>query len=79
MVEFVENYTFYPHTKIQSEYYHFEQVSILVHVLYKHAQESNDGRDTTLQSRDVIKEYHFYVSDDFEHKILFSQHFFGLI
>ena len=37
VVEFAENYTFYPHTKIQSEYYHFEQVSILVHVLYIHA------------------------------------------
>ena len=30
-------------------------------------------------SRDVIKEYHFYVSDDREHDTLFVQHCFGLI
>ena len=31
------------------------------------------------QSCDVIKEYHFYVSDDREHDTLFVQHCFGLI
>ena len=40
---------------------------------------SIDGRDNTPQSCDVIKEYHFYVSDDREHDTLFVQHFFGLI
>ena len=40
-----------------------------------HAQASIDGtRDSTPQSRDVIKEYHFYVSDDREHDTLFVQH-----
>ena len=54
-------------------------MSIFVHVLYRHAQESIDGRDNTPKSRDVIKEYHFYVSDDCEHDTLFVQHCFGLI
>ena len=54
-------------------------MSIFVNVLYRHAQESIDGRDSTPQSRDVIKEYHFYVSDDREHETLFVQHYFGLI
>ena len=27
----------------------------------------------------MIKEYHFYVSDDHEHDMLFVQHCFGLI
>ena len=40
---------------------------------------SIDGRDITTQSRDVIKGYHFYVSDDHEHDTLFVQHYFGLI
>ena len=40
---------------------------------------SIDGRDNTPQSRDVIKEYHFYVNDDREHDTLFVQHCFGLI
>ena len=53
-------------------------MSIFVHVLYRHAQVSIDGRDST-QSRNVIKEYNFYVSDDCEHETLFVQHCFGLI
>ena len=79
MVEFAENYTFAPQREKQSEYYHSNQVSILVHVLYIHAQASIDGRDSTPQSCDVIKEYHFYVNDDREHDTLFFQHCFGLI
>ena len=63
---------------MQSEYHHSDQVSIFIHVLYIHAQESIDGSDNT-QSRDVIKEYHFYVSDDREHETLIVQHCFGLI
>ena len=54
-------------------------MSIFVHVLYRYAQESIDGTDYTPQSRDVIKEYHFYVSDDREHDMLFVQCCFGLI
>ena len=71
MVEFTENYTFAPEREIQSEYYHSNQVSIFVHVLYRHAHASIDGRDRTPQSCDVIKEYHFYVSDDHENETLF--------
>ena len=79
MVGFAENYTFSPQREIQSEYYHSDQVSIFIHVLHRHAQESIDGRASTPQSRDVIKEYHFYVSDDREHDTLFVQYCFGLI
>ena len=79
MVEFVENYTFAPQREIQSEYYHSDQVSIFVHVLYRHAHAIIYSRDSTPQSRDVIKEYHFYVGDDHEHDMLFVQHYFGLI
>ena len=52
---------------------------MFVHVLYRHAQASTTGRDRTPQSRNVIKEYHFYVSDDHEHDMLFFQHYFGFI
>ena len=54
-------------------------MSIFVHVLYRHAQVSIDGRDNTPKSRDVIKEDHFYVSDDHENDRLFVQQCFGLI
>ena len=40
---------------------------------------SIDGRDNTPESHDVIKEYHFYVSDDCENDTLFVQHFSQLI
>ena len=79
MEEFEWNYTFSPQREIQSEYYHSDQVTIFVHVLYRHAQASIDGRDSTPQSQDVIKECHFYVIDDREHDTLFVQHCFGLI
>ena len=32
-----------------------------------------------LLSHTMIKEYHFYVSDDHEHDTLFVQHYFGMI
>ena len=38
VVDFVENYIFEAQKEIQSEYYHSDQVSIFVHVLYRHAQ-----------------------------------------
>ena len=79
VVDFTENYTFSPQREIQSEYYHSDQVSMFVHVLYRHSQESIDCRDITPQSHDVIKEYHFYVIYDCEHDTLFVQHCFGLI
>ena len=59
VVEFAKNYAFAPQREIQSEYYHSDQVSIFVHVLYRHAQGSIDGTDSTPQSRNVIKEYHY--------------------
>lgn len=47
VVEFDENYTFSPTKEIQSEYYHLDQVSILVYVLHIHAQFNIDCRDNT--------------------------------
>ena len=49
VVEFAKNYTFAPQREIQNEYYYFDQVSISVHVLYRHAQANIDGRDSTPQ------------------------------
>ena len=37
IVDFAENYTFAAQKVIHSEYYHFDQVSMLVHVLYRDA------------------------------------------
>jgi hypothetical protein len=34
---------------------------------------------STVDTCDVIKEYHFYIYDDHEHDTLFVQHFFDII
>ena len=38
VIDFAENYTFVPQKEIQSEYYHSDQVSMLIHILYRHAK-----------------------------------------
>ena len=54
-VDFAENYTFVAQKDIQSEYYHSNQVSIFVHVLYRHSQQDVDGIESMCDNRDVIK------------------------
>ena len=72
VVEFAENYTLQPKNEIQSPYYHLDQVSIMVHITYRH------GADSTEEKRVILKEYHFYISDDKCHDLAFVQHNFQL-
>ncbi len=65
--------------EIHSEYCHFDQVSMLVHVLYRHAKQNVDHIEITNENRHVIKEYHFYINDDRTHDAHFVQHFFDKI
>ena len=74
VVDFAENYTFAAQKEIQSEYYHSDQVSIFVQVLYRHSQQYVDGIESTCENRYVIKEYHFYISDDRTHDTHLVQH-----
>jgi hypothetical protein len=76
VVDFAENYTFAAQKEIQSEYYHSDQVTIFVHVLYRHAQRSLPNIENTDDDRHVIKEYHFYISDDRTHDTHYVQHCF---
>ena len=69
MVDFVENYTFEAQKEIQSEYYHSDQVSTFFHVLYRHAQQNLDDIERTNDNLHVIKEYHFYISNDCTHDV----------
>ena len=79
MVDFTENYTFAAQNEIQSEYYHFDQVSIFFHVLYRNAQHSVDDIESMNDNRHVIKEYHFYISDDRMHDMHYVKHCFDII
>ena len=65
--------------EIQSEYYHSDHVSILVHIMYRHAELDVNGFDSNENNHEVIKEYHFYISDDCTHDTCFVQHFFGML
>ena len=72
VVDFVENYTYQPHREIQSQYYHSDQVSIMLHITYRHRV------DSTNEKMVILKGYHFYISDDRCHELDFLQHNFHL-
>ena len=40
----------------------------MVHITYRH------GEDSTEEKRVILKEYHFYISDDMCHDLDFVQH-----
>ena len=78
VVDFAENYSFVHQKEIQSEYYFSKQITIMVHVCYRHAQSELDHVESTNEERTIKKEYHFYISDDKEHDTLFVQHCFTI-
>ena len=79
VVDFSENYTFAPHTEIQSQYYHSEQVAIFVQVTYRHAQFEVDHIERLDENECIIiKEVHFYISDDRVHDRSYVAHWFAM-
>ena len=69
IVDFAENYTFVPQKEIQSEYYHCDQASMFVHILYRHVEQNVNHIESNSENQHVIKEYHFYISEDRTHDI----------
>jgi hypothetical protein len=67
-IDFAENYTFQVRNEVQSEYYRSVQVTILVHITYRVVIDEDTTEPT------VLKESHFYVSDDRRHDSFFVQH-----
>ena len=67
IIDFAENYTLQPQNEVQSMYYHSTQVSIFVHLAFMHADGSIE------EDRKVVREYHFYISDDCTHSLEFVQ------
>lgn len=68
VVDFAENYSFKEQNEIQSMHWHSDQCTILVHISYRR----------TDQDDSIIKEMHFYISNDKQHDTLFVQHCFLL-
>lgn len=69
-IDFAENYTFEVQNEIQSMYYHSDQVTILVQVTYSAAV----GLDVEEGGMQLIRETHYYISDDRMHDSDFAQH-----
>ena len=70
VVDFTENYTLQPQNETQSQYYNSIKISIFVHITYRHAP--NSVKD----NQNIIREHHFYMSDDRSHSHKFVQHYF---
>ena len=47
-----------------------------MHILHIHTELRVDGSNSNENNREVIKEYHFYISDDRTHDTCFSQYCF---
>ena len=57
---------------MQAKYYTSQQVSIFVHITFMHSPTS------TKDDRKILREYHFYISDDRSHSIEFVHGCFQL-
>jgi hypothetical protein len=64
-LDFAENYSFQVQNKIQSMYYHTFSVTILVHITHKMFIDEVTGEEK------LLKESHYYISDDRAHDTLF--------
>ena len=67
---FAKNYTLQPQNETQSQYYNSIQIVIFCHITYRHAPDSVED------NRKIIREYHFYMSDNRSHSNEFVQHCF---
>jgi hypothetical protein len=73
-VDFSENYMLKIQNEIQSMHWHNEQISILVHITYR----LNPNWNSENEELFLVKEIHYYLSDDRTHDSLFVQHYFLL-
>jgi hypothetical protein len=85
-IDFSENYTFKTQNEIQSLHWDNKQITLLIHVVYRHREDSEEDLDTAVGhrvrmsvvdgkcTRDIIADYHFYISDDNQHDTLMVQH-----
>ena len=74
VVDFAENYKFEIQNEVQSMHWHSYQVSILVHITFRHNLDLDPYNEDTF----ILTEYHFYITDDKNQDSKFVQHCFGL-
>jgi hypothetical protein len=59
-----EGYSCRQQDELQSEYFDVAKVSLHITILYRHAVESIDGKTSTEDDPNIIKEHLFVISDD---------------
>ena len=76
VIDFSDNYTLQNQNKIQETNWHNFHISILVHIIYCHNPEFDLALDP--EDKAILKEYHYYLSDEKSYDTHFVQHFFEL-
>ena len=71
-VDFAKNFGYQVANEVQTEYYHSFQVTIMVHITFRINPEFSEGSAKPC----IIKEQHYWISDDLEHDTLYVQHCF---
>ena len=59
VIDFAEKYTFVPQKEIHNEYHHSNQVSMIVHILYRHAKQNVDHIERTSEIGMLLKNITF--------------------
>ena len=72
-IDFAEIYFFQAQNEIQNMYWQNRQVTIMVHICYR----KNPLFIVNGDELKVLKDVHFYISDNKEHDALFIQHCFN--
>jgi hypothetical protein len=75
-VDFTENYSFAEWNEIQEMHFSLVQVTILVHVSYRWNEQYLTIPHCGAPK--LLTEYHYYISDDPNHDVLFVKHCFDL-
>jgi hypothetical protein len=73
-VNFSENYTLKVQNEIQSMHWHNDEITILVHITYR----PNPAWRIENEEPLLLKEIHYYISDDKTHDSLYVQKCFIL-
>ena len=58
VVDFANNYTIQQQNEVQEKYYTSQQVFIFVHITFMHSPTSTED------DKNILREYHFYISND---------------
>lgn len=71
-MDFAKNYGYQVANEVQTEYYHSFQVTIMVHITFRiNSDFTEDGREPR-----IIKEQHYWISEDSKHDTIYVQHWF---